>query len=45
MKIFYLIAWTIIGILNLCDGHVSTFQYAMAWIMLMGYLILDCVGA
>lgn len=44
MSAFYIVAWGILGLINLCGKQVSKFSYALTWIMLMVVLIFDYFG-
>lgn len=44
MDIFLVILWTIAGILTLCCKQVSKLSYAVTWIVLMSFLIMEAMG-
>lgn len=44
MSAFYIVAWGIVGLINLCGEQVSKFSYALTWIMLMVTLIFYHFG-
>ena len=50
MNVFWLrfitiCAWAVIGLINLCGDHVSKFQYGIAWLLTLLYMIISLLGA
>jgi hypothetical protein len=43
LSLFNVIIWAIAGAMNLSCKEVSKYSYAMTWVVLMVYLICDCV--
>lgn len=42
LRIFNVIIWTVVGIINLSSKEIDKSQYTIIWIVLMMYLIEKC---